>query len=274
MTEQTHTPTWIDAHNHLHHGPLAGRADDLVAHAASVGVTHQVVNGMEEADWGAVADLARRHAGVVPCFGLHPWWIARRSRNWRVTLERHLDAQPAAIGECGLDAWIEPRDAQDQEAVLREHLAIARERRLPVMIHCLRAWDHLMAVLASEPPLPAGFLLHAYGGPPELICKLAEMGACFSFAPNALEGKRVRSRQALRCTPEDRLLLETDAPDMLAPPPHAPHALCDADGTLHNTPANLAAWGIAAAEIRGTTPEALAALTNANARRFLGPLLR
>lgn len=256
----------IDCHLHLQDPALRAALPRLLAEAADAGIQRFICNGTTEADWPVVIQIAQAYPGVVPCFGLHPWFIAGRSADWLVVLQRLLEAHPAAaVGEIGLDRWIEPRNEPDQEAVFRGQLDLARRLHRPVMIHCLRAWGWLMDVLRSEAPLPAGMLIHAYGGPAELIAPLAKMNAWFSFAGNVFEPRRQKAREALLAVPLDRLLIETDAPDMLPPPEYRPHPLGP-----HNHPANLRAilGGIAA--LRGLDEAALAEIIWGNAHRLLG----
>jgi TatD DNase family protein len=265
--------TLIDAHLHLQDARLAPHLEGVLARAEQAGVARMVVNGTSEADWPEVHALAERHPAVVPAFGLHPWCVTDRTERWLAALEDRLRAVPSVVGEIGLDRWITPRDEASQEECFRAQLDLARRLARPVTVHCLRAWDWLMRVLESEPPLPAGFHLHAYGGPRELIEPLVARGAWFSVAGNILAPDRARARQVLAAIPDDRLLLETDAPDM--PPPRScrVHDLRGPDGKALNEPANLAAMLDGLARARCVTPEALAETTTRNARAFFGALL-
>ena len=241
--------------------------------AAAVGVRRFVCNGATEADWPIVARLAQDHPEVVPAFGLHPWHIGERSDHWLRALEACLDAVPSAVGEVGLDRWIVDRQDPEQEQVFRAQIRLAKARNRPLMIHCLRAWGWLMEVLAQEAPLPAGFMLHAYGGAPDLIQPLANMGAYFSFAGSILQENKVRQQESLRRVPRDRLLLETDAPDILPPKPFRTHVMRDAAGKECNEPANLAAIARGVAGLLGETEDCLAQTVWDNSRRFLQTLV-
>lgn len=260
----------VDVHLHLQDDFLAARLEEALGLARSAGVEWFVSNGAEESDWPLVLAQARTQARIVPCFGLHPWYVSQRSPRWLEQLEGHLDALPSAVGEIGLDRWQEPRDEAAQEEVFRAQLAVARRRHLPAMIHCVRAWGWLMDVLRREPPLPAGFLLHAYGGPAELIRPLAEMGAYFSYGGSTLDERKKLRRETLPLIPPDRLLLETDAPDMPPPPAHCLRLLQDAHGRRVNEPANLRPILHGVAALLGMTEAALAQQVWDNARRFLG----
>ena len=264
----------FDVHNHLQ--DFAGRPDleIVVREAREVGVVRMVVNGSTEEDWPAVAALARRFPDlVVPAFGLHPWYIGRRTRTWRDTLAALLAEFPsAAVGEIGLDRWIPEFDREDQAAVFLDQwrLAVATDR--PVEVHCLRAFGALEALVRDEPKPARGWILHSYGGPPEMVPSFAGLGASFSFSGYFLHPRKLDGRAAaFRAVPRDRLLLETDAPDM-APPEDRRRFPCPpgADGKPENRPGNLVSVAAGLADLLGMSPEALAALTTANACRMFG----
>lgn len=267
-------PRLIDAHLHLQDPPLIADLPGVLARAAAAGIDRLVVNGTREEDWPAVLALAQAHPQVVPCFGLHPWYVAARSPRWLQSLEEHLQAIPSAIGEIGLDRWITPRDEAGQEQVFRAQLDLACHLGRPVMIHSLRASDWMLQVLKSQLALPPGLLFHAFGGPAEMIGPLADLGARFSFGGSVLHEGHTRARQALLAVGPHLLLLETDSPDMPPPPEFRRHALLDAKGNPLNEPANLAGILTGVAALRGQDPDDLAALTCDNARRLLGDLIR
>ncbi len=276
-----------DAHNHFQDDWLAPHRDQLDAELRAVGLRAAVVNGTCEADWPAVSALAARFPWVRPSYGLHPWDAGNRSADWLATLKARLAAEPhAAVGEIGLDRWIldsarpdDPRLAglrraplEEQGEIFIKQLALASTENRPVTIHCLQAFGALDGVLRHVNTPERGFLLHAYGGPAEMVAGFAERGAYFSFNGSFLEPRHAAKREAFRRVPADRLLVETDAPAMPLPAPHARFALPPApDGSPVNHPANLAATYAALAELRGTTPEALATQVEENFLRFFGP---
>ncbi len=199
-----------DAHNHLQDERLAG---------IEPGVKACVVNGTRESDWPAVEALARKYSWVIPAFGLHPWFAKERSSNWFDALRRFLDANPnSTIGEIGLDRWMENYDITDQEKVFVAQLELAAQRNVACSIHCLKAWGHLESVLKTTQRPERGFLLHSYGGPAGMVSVFVKFGAYFSISGYfAHEGKE-KKREVFKSVPIDRILIETDAPDMLPPP--------------------------------------------------------
>ena len=220
-------------------------------------------------------ELARQYPQVIPSFGYHPWYVKERSPDWQQALLRHLDAVPSAVGEVGLDRWVKDYDLDQQRQVFVWQLRLAAERNLPVSIHCLQAWGPLLDILRTEPRPACGFLLHSYGGAPELVAPLAELGAYFSLPGYFAHERKTRQREAFRQVPSDRLLIETDAPDQLLPPERIQYPLTDAaSGKPINHPANLGAVYRFAAELRNEPLETLARTVEENFQRLFGAVLR
>ena len=259
-----------DAHNHLHDPRFGGRQAELVAALRDAGVARCVVNGTRPDDWPAVARLADRFPDfVVPAFGLHPWHAGDPPRDWLESLAGWLDRFPhASLGECGVDRWVREPPLDCQIAAFSAQLALAAGRRLPLSIHCLMAWGALLDCLAAAPPLTAGFLVHSFGGSRELVRQLVPLGASFSFSGHFLDPRKATVVEAFRHVPADRLLLESDAPDMLPPAEFVRFPLAAPDGTPVNHPANLAAIATAAAAALGHDPADLRRQTTANFHRL------
>ena len=258
----------IDAHNHLHDARLRPH---LPAILPALDLQCAVVNGTGEDDWPAVAALAARHSWVLPSFGLHPWKVPARSPHWLDELRRHLDAHPGAgVGEIGLDGWIEGHDLADQTSAFTAQLALAVERDLPVTIHCIQAWGALWEIIGTHSLPKRGFLIHAYGGSLEMMREFAKRGAYFSFSPHFLHERKAAQRSVFAAIPEDRLLVETDAPDLRPPDDQNPHPLHDESGAPINHPLNIAVAYEGLARIRGTTVEALAAIVGENFSLLFG----
>lgn len=261
----------IDAHNHLQEEVLVPYVEGLLDRARAAGVGEMWCNGTAENDWQDVLDLANAHPDILPFFGLHPWFVKDRSPDWLTRLEQFLDAIPSAIGEIGLDRHLQERDEPAQEEVFRDQLALARERNLPVTIHCLKAWGWMIDVLTALPSLPP-MLIHAYGGSAEVVQPLTKMGAFFSFGGSVLGENHLRARSALQAVPLDRLLIETDAPALLPPESFRLHTLVTPDGQQYNEPTNLPAIAEGIAALLGVPSESLASLTAENASRLTASL--
>ena len=256
-------PAWTDAHNHLQ-DPRLGDAAPVIAAMRAAGVERCVVNATRESDWPAVGKLALDHPDfVIPAFGIHPWQAHTATESWQERLRGLLEKHPrSSIGECGLDQWVSSPSVEIQRPVFIEQLRLAREMKRPLTIHCLKAWGMLFEAFAESPP-PPGFLMHSFGGSIETARRLIPLGAYFSFSGHFLHQRKSAVLEVFRQLPHERILLETDAPDMRPPELHTTHPLPE----NLNHPANLPAIGLALAAALGMSPEALAALTRDNATR-------
>lgn len=220
----------FDAHNHLQDERLDPWREEIVAGMAASGIGEMIVNGSCEEDWPQVAELAWKHAWVRPAFGLHPWYVKDRGPEWLERLREHLVAHPrAVVGETGLDRWIENPDVEAQVACFRAQLALAVALDRPITIHCLRAFGLLEEVLRSMKLPRRGFLLHSYGGPAEMVPGFVRLGGYFSVSPYFAHPRKSAQLATFAKIPMDRLLAETDAPDMWPPPEVNPHPLPAAD---------------------------------------------
>jgi TatD DNase family protein len=259
-------PRWTDSHNHLQ-DPRLGEPGLVIAAMKQAGITRCVVNATRESDWAAVEALAVAEPEFIsPAFGIHPWQAHTATEGWRKRLAELLEKLPqASIGECGLDQWVSEPSLEIQRPVFVGQLRLAREMDRSVTIHCLKAWGALFDCFAETPP-PSRFLMHSFGGSIETARRLIPLGACFSFSGHFLHPRKTAVLEVFRQLPHDRILLETDAPDMLPPPEVITHPLPD----HHNHPANLPAIGQALATALGITAGEIATLTRDNSRRFLG----
>jgi TatD DNase family protein len=214
----SHLHQFYDAHNHLQDERVAPVLADVLKELPKANLGGCVVNGTCEKDWPAVQSLAREHHWIIPAFGLHPWYAKERSGAWFDTLRRFLEETPrATVGEIGLDRWMHDPDVADQEKVFVAQLQLAAERNVAASIHCLKAWGHLQELLKNHPRPARGFLLHSYGGSAEMAQILEKLGAYFSISGYFAHGRKAAQREVFRSIPLDRLLVETDAPDMLPP---------------------------------------------------------
>ena len=263
-----------DAHNHLQDGRLLLHREAILARLEEWGIVKMVVNGSCEEDWPEVLALARRSPRVVASFGYHPWYVKERSADWQARLLGYLDQVPSAIGEIGLDRWMEGYDSPQQEEAFVWQLRLAAERQLPVSIHCLRAWGRLLEILQAEPRPSCGFLLHSYGGSQEMIAPLAGLGAYFSFPGSFAHEGKTRHQESFRHVPPDRFLIETDAPDQGLPESLDQHPLADATTARPiNHPANLGAVYSFVAGLLGEPIEVLAGRVETNFQRLFQSVL-
>ena len=260
-----------DAHNHLQDERLRREGEGIREELERIGLRRCVVNGTREEDWEDVAELARKDSRVIPSFGLHPWHIGGRSKEWFARLEYQLREFPSGVGEIGLDKWMRDSDFAGQEVVFRQQWQLAARLNVPVTVHCLKAWGPLLEIIRKEPGPACGFLLHSYGGSRELIQPLAKLGACFSISGYFAHERKARQREVFKAVPRDRILIETDAPDMLGPSGLVRYSLRD---PKLNHPANIAGVYEFAAELLSMPLAELAGQAGQNFVRLFGGIVR
>ncbi len=205
-----------DAHAHFAASELSPHWSQISHDLTQIGLQKAVVNGSSPADWPKVLQLAKSDSRLIPAIGLHPWYVNRAAADWQEHFLEAVANGGQVIGEIGLDKWIKGYDLERQQDAFRWQLAQASTHNLPVSIHCLQAIGTLIHILRSTSVPRRGIHLHAYNGPVELIPELVEIGAYFSFNAGQLQASRPKISASIRAVPADRLLIETDAPNMLA----------------------------------------------------------
>jgi TatD DNase family protein len=268
MPSPSHLPLY-DAHCHLQDGRLHASLPGILADLKAVGLQKAVVNGTRESDWDEVLQLAASDSRMIPLIGLHPWYVKERSSAWLVKLEAGLHSEKCAVGEIGLDRWVENFDSASQEEVFLQQLELASSANRPVSIHCLKAWGRLLEILTAHKRPSTGFLLHSYGGPVEMVGAFAELGAYFSVSGYFAHVRKGKQREVFRHVPSHRLLIETDAPDMGLPGELQEFRI---SGEL-NHPANIRAVYKFAAEMLDKPLDRLATEVEANFQRLFAPCL-
>ena len=209
----------FDSHNHLQSAKFGKPAGDLIAEMKEAGITGCVVNATREDDWEAVAALAREFAGYVfPAYGIHPWHADAAAEGWEERLRERLLSDPtASVGEVGVDGWMESPGMEVQMPVFVKQAEIAAELGRVMTVHCLKAWEALFATMEQAAAWPEKFLMHSFGGSLVVAGRLAKRGAWFSFSGHFLHPRKAKVMEVFRKLPEDRILLETDAPEMMPP---------------------------------------------------------
>jgi TatD DNase family protein len=216
--------TYADAHCHLQDPRLAPHLPEILRLARESGVFHVHTNAAREADWPATAALEAPQRPDAPAirvsFGIHPWHAGDAAPGWPDRLRALLLAHPrAGVGESGLDGSLPGSIAPAQWTAFRAQWDLSVNLRRPISLHGRGAWTPLLGFILSQPPHPAGVLLHAYGGPTDVLPALAEKNAYISLGGSITRPGNQRARRILAAVPPGRFLLETDAPDI---PPTLP----------------------------------------------------
>jgi TatD DNase family protein len=246
----------IDSHAHLAGEKFDGDRDAVLQRAWEAGLSHIVLIGETTP---AARDVSRADpARLSFTAGVHPHAADTFDAARDLALLRDLIADGAvAVGECGLDYYYDHSPRERQQEAFQLQLDLAADTGLPVVVHTRQAEDDTERMMRAAAARGVRGVLHCYTGSPDLARAAIEVGWCISISGIATFKTWDRD-DVVTMIPDAQLLVETDSP-YLAPVPHRGR---------RNESAFLPATVERLAHVRGTTAEALAALTAANAIRF------
>ena len=252
----------VDSHAHIDFPQFADDREAMLERARVAGVSALLAIGTgpgpEKLD--SALPFADQYDWIYASIGIHPHeakQVTPQHLEQLAILAKH--PKVIAWGEIGLDYFYDhsPRDVQHQ--VFRHQMALARDAKLPIIIHCRDAWPDCLALIEEVwRPTGIGGILHCFTGTIEEARRGLDAGFMISFAGNSTYPKTQHIRDVAREVPLDRILIETDSP-YLAPQPYRGR---------RNEPAYVAEVARTLASVRNLSPEELAASTTANFRRF------
>jgi TatD DNase family protein len=245
---------WFDSHCHLH--LFEDEIDAAVAEAGRAGVDQILTVGIDVESSEKERAIARAH-GLWAAVGVHPNSALEWGDDAAIAISAMLDDERVvAVGETGLDFYRDHAPQDRQRVAFRDHIALAKSRDKCLVIHTRESTEAALDELEGAGP-PPRVIFHCWSGAEGELERAVAMGAYVSFAGNSTFKNAPKLRAAAALVPDDRLLVETDAP-FLAPVPHRGRS---------NRPAYVTFTGTVLAEVRGRNAEDLAALTTANAQR-------
>lgn len=252
----------VDSHVHLDHEQFRDDLDALIGRAHEQGIARMLTIGTGDGPpkLDCAIELAARYAGVYATVGVHPH-EASKARPDTFDQLRVLLREPMvlAVGEIGLDYHYDFSPREVQREVFVEQLRIAREGGRPIIIHTREAWPDTVDLLRREWSGPG--IMHCFTGDAAQAREALDLGFHLSFGGVVTFNKAEEVRQAASIVPDDRLLVETDAP-YLAPVPHR---------GKRNEPAFMAETVRKLAAVRGVDAEHIAAVTTANFDKLMAP---
>lgn len=249
----------FDTHTHLNAEQFNEDIPETIARAQELGVTEMAVVGFDHPTVENSLALSKEYPFIYSIIGWHPTEAGSYTPAVEAFLEERLDVpKVVALGEIGLDYhWMEdPKDVQAR--VFRRQIAIARERRLPISIHTRDAIEDTYAILKEEKVQDIGGIMHSFSGDDEWAKKFIDLGMHISFSGVVTFKKALDVQAAAKIVPQDRLLVETDAP-YLAPVPY--RGKRNEPGYTHYVVNQIAA-------LRDQTPQQVADYTRENAHRL------
>lgn len=247
----------FDTHCHLDVPDFDADRSDVLARARSAGVNHLMIPAVHAAGWDGLLALCKGEEGLYPALGLHPIFTQRHSDDHIDELRQRVAGErPVAIGEIGLDFFIPDPDRERQIALFEAQLAIAQEFELPVLVHVRKAHDEVLKSLKKF-SLPGG-IAHAFNGSLQQAEQYLELGFYFGFGGMLTYERSKKIRKMAADLPLERIVLETDAPDMTTAAHHGER----------NSPEYLPEVVSSLADVRSEPVDELAVQTTANATRL------
>lgn len=247
----------IDSHCHLDASEFDPDRAAVIARARARGVTEQIIPAVDAGGWPKLRQVCAGAAGLHPAYGLHPVYLDRHREAHLADLGDWIARErPVAVGECGLDYFVDGLDRDRQAYFFEGQLGLAREAGLPVIVHARRAVDAVIAAIRRVGRLRG--VVHSFSGSTQQAGQLFDLGFLIGLGGPVTYERANKLRGLAASVPLDSLLLETDAPDQ-------------PDSQIRgqrNEPGRLPVVLESIAALRGIEPAALAAATTANARRL------
>ena len=248
-----------DSHSHLDAPEFDADRNAVIDRAEAAGITHQLVPAVAFERWPATQATCSLRPGLKAAYGLHPMYLP----DHRI---EHLDAlgdwiereRPAAVGEFGLDFFVDGLDHETQRLYFVRQLEIAREFGLPVVLHARRAVDEVIATLRRIGGLRG--VVHSWSGSEEQAAQLWRLGFFLGVGGPVTFERARRLRRTVATMPIEHLLIETDSPDQ----PDAGRR------GQRNEPAFLVDVLREVARLRGEDEGAVAEATTLNAEALFG----
>lgn len=252
----------IDSHCHLNYKGLVEDQQSVLARARESGVKGFLNISTRQSEWDVIVGTAAGERDVWASVGIHPHEADSHADLGAAALLTAAEhAKVIGIGETGLDYYYDHSDREAQRQLFRVHIAVARETGLPLIVHTRDAEADTAQILTEEMgkgAFPA--LIHCFTASADFARTVLDLGLSISLSGIVTFRNASDLQGIARDLPEDRLLVETDAP-FLAPVPHRGKT-CE--------PAFVADTCAFVADLRGTTAEHLAETTGANFFRLFG----
>jgi TatD DNase family protein len=250
----------IDSHCHLDSDQFDQDREAVIERALAAGIAKMVAIGTGNGppDLEAGIRLADRYEAFYTTVGVHPHDASKQFDEGHLSdLTQH--PKVIAIGEIGLDYHYDFSPREVQKAVFIKQMEIAAGAKKPIVIHTREAWDDTISTIREHWDTSLGGIMHCFSGTPEQAQQALDLGFYLSFGGIVTFPKPLDIQESARITPDDRLLVETDAP-YLAPVPKR---------GKRNEPAFMIETVRKLAQLRGVPEQAIADSTTANFHRLM-----
>ncbi len=250
----------IDTHAHLNSETFDGSLSEVVERAKEAGLVAVNVIGIDLKTSRRACELARMYPNYLfATVGIQPNCVSEAHAGDFEEIKKLVqEADVCAIGETGLDCYWKDTPIEQQQRYFDLHMQLCRDSGLPMVIHMRESGDLITEQLQRQEYVPPG-VMHSFTGDERLAEACLGFGLHISFAGMVTFKKSDDLRRVAAMVPEEKLLIETDSP-YLSPEPLR--------GKRPNEPARVIHTLKSLAELRKVSPEHLAAVTTANAKRL------
>ena len=257
---------FVDSHCHLNYKGLVEQQADVLARARDNGVSAMLNISTRECEWDDVIGLAEQEGDVWASVGIHPHEADQHvGMDCAKLVEKSAHPRVVAIGETGLDYYYDKSDRAQQCTGFREHIKASRETGLPIIIHTRDAETDTAAILTEEMQEGAFTgVIHCFTASAEFARIALNLGMYISLSGIVTFKNAQDLQDVAKWLPDDRLLVETDAP-FLAPIPHRGRT---------GEPAFVADTARFVAQLRGVAPDFLAQQTSDNFYNLFSKAIR
>lgn len=255
-------PRFVDTHCHFDFAPFVGDEAQSLRQASAAGVEKIIVVSVDASRFAGVMALAERWQPLYAALGTHPMAVAEFDDSHLEMLENHLKPRSeklVAIGEIGLDLFMDNPQFDRQQAMLSAQLQLARQYDLPVILHSRRTHDRL-AMQLRQFDLPRRGVVHGFAGSEQQALAFVRAGYAIGVGGTITYPRARKTRHAIARLPLSALLLETDAPDM---------PVQGFQGQSNRPERLLMIWQ-SLCEIRDEPPQQIAETLRENTRRLFG----
>ena len=253
------SPMLCDCHAHLADERIFSERHALLADCREHGLVGVLANAAQWAEWPRILQLCQEEEGVLGALGIHPFWPEQWSKETEAALLQILSDPKQrkfirAVGEIGLDYWNGRGNAPLQQAVFARQLEIAVQYDLPVSLHNRKSWEDFFGIVRDLRIDGLRGFCHNFTAGTDLARRVLDLGLHLSFCSPVTNPEASRCRASAAYAPANRILTETDCPDL----PAKAVVMAAGDSAPQSRPWHVSLVLDSLAEIRQTTPDILA----------------
>ena len=208
----------IDGHCHLNDKQYAGEIDQVVSNFLCAGVEKAICVGCDTFSNKKANEIAQKYDCVYYTVGFHPDDCDKYNKQELIDYLNQNDKKLVAIGEIGLDYFHNKENKDRQKRVFEEQINLAKQHKLPIVIHCRDAYGDTLEILKKHAPFEFGAVMHCYSGSWDFAKELLKLGVKFSFTGTVTYKNAKNVQEVAKNLPIDSFFFETDSPYLTQTP--------------------------------------------------------